>query len=151
MEKKGSLFTRTGSVGLTLKKKKKRVGFLDLPAELRNQIYDYYFQQRFRCEFAGKRAQLGRPTQKVIKFCIEKSSGQLGLRGGSNSNTSSNKIIEGKAKDGTVEHTAITTARFSRILGRYSRRQWNRHFWLMNHSQVAMSISMAWAPAGELL
>lgn len=78
--------------------KKKPIGFLDLAAELRNQIYFDYFQDRFFCEFAGKEAQLGQKQRKSIK------------------------IYRAKAKFseiGTGERNTapLATVRFSRVLG----------------------------------
>ncbi|KAJ4301163.1 hypothetical protein N0V90_003253 [Kalmusia sp. IMI 367209] len=118
MANKGNLIVQTKQVKHTLKKK--RVGFLDLPGELRNQVYDYYFQQGFRCDFAGKKAQLGCPTRKVIKFCIG-----YNFRPSSSpeDNNDNHKVVEDKTKDTTIEPTVTTLVRFSRVLGRYERIQ----------------------------
>lgn len=47
-------------------------GFLGLPGEIRNQIYDYYFHQGFKCEFAEKDAKLGRKQRDSLKFFMRK-------------------------------------------------------------------------------
>lgn len=76
--------------------KKKRAGFLDLPGELRNQIYGYYFhQQGFKCDFADSQAQLGYKERIVIKFSRNPKSPISGL----------------------AEPESVTTVRFSRVLG----------------------------------
>ncbi|KAJ4344617.1 uncharacterized protein N0V89_012361 [Didymosphaeria variabile] len=69
MNKKGGLSVRARPAS---KVKKKPPGFLNLPGELRNQIYDYYFQQGFKCEFAEKDAKLGRKQRDSLKFFMRK-------------------------------------------------------------------------------
>ncbi|PVH94988.1 hypothetical protein DM02DRAFT_618229 [Periconia macrospinosa] len=52
--------------------KKARKGFLDLPGEVKNQIYQYYFQDSFRCEIVAKETtfdQIAAKSSKKIKFC----------------------------------------------------------------------------------
>ncbi|KAF2441133.1 hypothetical protein P171DRAFT_367317 [Karstenula rhodostoma CBS 690.94] len=84
---------------------KKRVGFLNLAGEIRNQIYEYYFQQGFKCEFAEKDAKLGHKRRDCLKF------------------------FSGKLRSDDVypicerNFTPVTTVRFSRVLGRYKRIQ----------------------------
>lgn len=81
---------------------KKRVGFLDLPGEIRNQIYEYYFQQSFKCEFAEKDAKLGHKQRAYLKF------------------------FSGKRRSDDVftickpRSAPVATVRFSRILGMYT-------------------------------
>ncbi|CAI6341710.1 unnamed protein product [Periconia digitata] len=50
-----------------------RCGFLLLPGEVRNQIYQYYFQDDFRCEIAANHPsfdQLARTSSTKIKLCV---------------------------------------------------------------------------------
>lgn len=104
MEKKGSPSTRAKAVQCTpaRKKNKHRVGFMDLPGELRNVIYYYHFQQGFCCEFASKQAQLGAPKRKkTFKLCLHHPGEQ-----------------QGADKDNAVKEPVISTIRASRALGR---------------------------------
>jgi hypothetical protein len=47
---------------------KKTRGFLSLPAELRNQVYQYYFETDFRCEVIAGSQQLHKPQIKTVKL-----------------------------------------------------------------------------------
>lgn len=51
---------------------RKKTGFLSLPAEIRNRIYEYYFDSNdFRCEIAAKQASFDPPAPKpTIKLCV---------------------------------------------------------------------------------
>jgi hypothetical protein len=81
---------------------KKRLGFLDLPGEIRNQIYDYYFQQGFKCEFAEKDAKLGKKQRDSLQFFRrELQSGDCYA------------ICERR-------FAPVATVRFSRVLGTYN-------------------------------
>lgn len=86
------------------RKIKKPTGFLDLPPEIRNQIYGYYFQQDFLCEFAGKDAHLG------YKY----------TENGTSHLTPRMKFMPKGIKPGP-----LTAVRFSRVLG---------VFWKQRHS-----------------
>ena len=83
---------------------KKVHGFLALPGEVRNQIYGYYFQSDFRCEFAaeGYNFEAGKPVTFKLLPCVENSKTSL-------PSSSSNK-----------ENDESAVIRISRPLGRYS-------------------------------
>ncbi|KAF1950708.1 hypothetical protein CC80DRAFT_496624 [Byssothecium circinans] len=53
---------------------KKIRGFMALPGEVRNQIYNYYFQEAFRCEIAAKESHIDqlaeKPPSETIKLCV---------------------------------------------------------------------------------
>ena len=79
------------------RKCKKPTGFLSLAGETRNQIYNYYFQHNFLCEFAGKEDRLGfRASRKY--------GGHLKKRTTFESHNDEERAIE-------------TAVRFSRTLG----------------------------------
>ncbi|KAF1971456.1 hypothetical protein BU23DRAFT_536618 [Bimuria novae-zelandiae CBS 107.79] len=84
--------------------KHKRPGFLGLAGELRNRVYRYYFEPGFKCEFAGKEAQLGtKPRKNVFKM----------YRNGG--------IPRNDCNGQKEETAAIPTVRFARVLGSYTR------------------------------
>jgi hypothetical protein len=81
---------------------KKRLGFLDLPGETRNQIYDCYFQQGFKCEFAEKDAKLGQKQRNSLNF--------------------SRRKLQSNDCFAIYERmfAPVATVRFSRVLGTYN-------------------------------
>lgn len=81
---------------------KKRIGFLDLPGEIRNQIYDYYFQQGFKCEFVEKGAKLGYTQRECLKFL------------------SHNRKAGGVYAQYQRRPMPVAEVRFSRVLGMYT-------------------------------
>ena len=50
------------------KKGKKIIGFLSLPGEIRNRIYQYYFQDAYRCELVGQGCNFTVHTLATIKL-----------------------------------------------------------------------------------
>lgn len=88
------------------RKIKKSTGFLDLAPEIRNQIYGYYFQQDFLCEFAGKEAHLGYTyTENGTEHLTQRM----------------------KFQPKGIKHAPLTAVRFSRVLG---------VFWKQPHSTI---------------
>lgn len=67
MESKPSLFA-SARPRVALPKTKKTRGFLDLPGEIRNQIYKYSFQDSFRCELVGQGCDFSSVGQNTIKI-----------------------------------------------------------------------------------
>jgi hypothetical protein len=65
MEPKISLFSRARPGNPTTKKIR---GFFALPGEIRNQIYQYCFQDGFRCEIVGKGCQFTSIKPKTVKL-----------------------------------------------------------------------------------
>ncbi|KAF2263610.1 hypothetical protein CC78DRAFT_581326 [Lojkania enalia] len=61
------LFARNRSATSNLMKAR---GFLSLPGELRNRIYDYYFEEDFRIEVAAKGTRLMYRVPKFMKLCL---------------------------------------------------------------------------------
>ncbi|KAF2281037.1 uncharacterized protein EI97DRAFT_429119 [Westerdykella ornata] len=49
---------------------KRTIGFLSLPGEIRNIVYEYYFEDGFRAELAAKGAVLGRPKLRTAKLFL---------------------------------------------------------------------------------
>jgi hypothetical protein len=45
-------------------------GFLGLPGEVRNRIYNYYFEEDLRCEIAAKGEHFDNKKEKTIKLCL---------------------------------------------------------------------------------
>lgn len=66
MSKKGS--KSTGARTAPKRVIKKPVGFMDLPGELRNKVYGYYFQQEFVCELVDKEAKLSQSGLTPMKL-----------------------------------------------------------------------------------
>ncbi|KAL5398424.1 hypothetical protein PMIN06_006552 [Paraphaeosphaeria minitans] len=99
MNKKGGPFAHTRPRVMM----KKRVGFLDLPGEIRNQIYECHFQQGFKCEFVEMSAKLGHTQRECLKF--------LGR------NRRSGDIYAHYLR----RPAPVADVRFSRVLGRYER------------------------------
>ena len=79
-------------------------GFLALPGEIRNQIYEYYFRPGFRCEIAAKGRHFDYPRPRVVKL----------WSGVEHTN------IHFLKKDASMEHKNPVTIRISRPLGKYS-------------------------------
>jgi hypothetical protein len=79
-------------------------GFLSLPGETRNQIYQYYFDVDFRCEVAAKGCHFNRRKSRTVKLWAA----------AFQSNTQFLKYIP-EAKD-----SAPVTIRMSRSLGKYN-------------------------------
>ncbi|OCL15303.1 hypothetical protein AOQ84DRAFT_384098 [Glonium stellatum] len=50
--------------------KRKRLSFLSLPGELRNQVYALYIETGFRAELVGRSAELIPKPMKSIKLCL---------------------------------------------------------------------------------
>lgn len=67
MEPTTSLFARARPK-VSLPKSQKKPGFFDLPGELRNRIYQYYFQGTYRCELIGASYDLLTATPTTIKL-----------------------------------------------------------------------------------
>lgn len=64
MRTKSGLFSRARP-GPTAAKAR---GFMALPGEVRNMIYEYYFQADCRCEFAAKGCNFTQPKPRVVKL-----------------------------------------------------------------------------------
>lgn len=62
-----SLFARARPRVSLPKTKKKKASFLELPGEIRNRVYQYYFQDTYRCELVGAGCKLSSATP-AIKF-----------------------------------------------------------------------------------
>ncbi len=97
-----SLFSRAHRPGV--RAPKKIPGFLALPGEIRNQIYDYCFDPEGRCEIVSRESRFTQYTPETIK---------LSLHRVPTINTTTSPNSESK-------HTPPTTVRFSRRLGKYS-------------------------------
>ncbi|XPT02102.1 hypothetical protein M3J09_011224 [Ascochyta lentis] len=69
MDSKTSLFSRARP-RVAFPKMKKARGFLDLPGEIRNRIYEYCFQSSFRCELVAQGCDLTTATPKVVKSLL---------------------------------------------------------------------------------
>ena len=67
MNPKTSLFSRSQPRVAFLKTKNTQ-GFLALPGEIRNQIYQYYFQCNFHCEFVGEDCDFNTAAPKNVKL-----------------------------------------------------------------------------------
>jgi len=59
-----SLFSRAHRPGLYTTKKLR--GFLALPGEIRNKIYNYYFESELHCEMTSKRYQLQQQKEPPV-------------------------------------------------------------------------------------
>lgn len=70
MEPTTSLFS-LARPKVSLPTKKKNPSFLDLPGEIRNRIYQYYFQDSYRCELVGANCNFS-PAPPAIKFLSNK-------------------------------------------------------------------------------
>jgi hypothetical protein len=49
-------------------KAKKTRGFLDLPGEIKNRIYQYYFQDTYRCELVGEGCDFNPTAVKLLSY-----------------------------------------------------------------------------------
>ena len=67
MDPKTSLFARARP-RVSFPKTKKTRGFIALPGEIRNRIYQYYFQDTYRCELVGKGCNFATAASKTIKL-----------------------------------------------------------------------------------
>jgi len=65
METSKCLFSRARPGKSTPKKVR---GFLSLPGEIRNQIYQYYFESDFRCEIAAEGSQFKERKTRTVKL-----------------------------------------------------------------------------------
>lgn len=112
---------------------KKIRGFLALPGEIRNQIYDYYFDSERRCEIASKGSQFTQRKPQTVKL-------------------SSNLVPRNKTTPATgVQPITVppTVVRFSGPLGKYNAVQGLRTNWsgsLSALSLVCKKVSMETAP-----
>jgi len=113
-----SLFSRAHRPGVYTPKKLR--GFLALPGEIRNQIYNYYFESELHCEMTSKRHQLQQQKKPpTIKLC----SGLI---------ASSPILPVSKTFD------TVPVIRFSRCLGKYNVIQGLQTNWL--GSSYALSL-----------
>lgn len=73
MDPKTSLFARARPrVKLPKPKKKRTLTFLDLPGETRNRIYQYYFQDTYRCELVGHGCDLSTASPKTVTLALNR-------------------------------------------------------------------------------
>ncbi|KAF1920204.1 hypothetical protein BDU57DRAFT_591415 [Ampelomyces quisqualis] len=110
METKSSIFSRARAVQSTPKKAR---GFLSLPPELRNMIYQYYFEADFRCEIAAKGCDFRVKKTKTVKLWA----------GAFQPGTRTLQYIP------KPEESAPITIRISRPLGRYTTVQGLQTHW----------------------
>ncbi|KAF3034450.1 hypothetical protein E8E11_001430 [Didymella keratinophila] len=73
MDPKTSLFARVHPrvklpPKLVTKAKKTNLSFLNLPGEIRNKIYQYYFQDTYRCEVVGEGCNFNAHDPKMFKL-----------------------------------------------------------------------------------
>jgi hypothetical protein len=101
METTKCLFSRARPGKPTLQKVR---GFLSLPGELRNHIYEYYFEAAFRCEIAAKGQEFTEWKPQTVKL----GSGLLPL---------DPQVLKSDSK---VQEERPPTIRISRRLGRYN-------------------------------
>ncbi|OCK78700.1 hypothetical protein K432DRAFT_427099 [Lepidopterella palustris CBS 459.81] len=85
--------------------KRKRTRFLDLPGELRNLIYQFYFEGGLRSEIVARGVELIPKPVKSIKLCVFSCSGRI-------------MPVGAERRD---NHGALLTLRTSRLLGNYMR------------------------------
>lgn len=83
---------------------KKIRGFLGLSAEIRNEVYKYYFESEIYCELVAKGYSFNKSKPRMVRLCA----GVLP----SNPHTSKRNSI--------VEEEAPITIRISRLLGKYN-------------------------------
>ncbi|KAF2832554.1 hypothetical protein CC86DRAFT_390580 [Ophiobolus disseminans] len=105
------LFSRARPGKSTLKKVR---GFLSLPAELRNQVYQYYFEPDFRCEIAAKGSQLKEREARTVKLYA-------------GAFQSDNRVLKYESK---AKEEGPLTVRVSRPLGQYNIVKGLRTNWL---------------------
>ncbi|CAA9964643.1 hypothetical protein PTMSG1_08002 [Pyrenophora teres f. maculata] len=105
-----SLFSRAHTHGVYAPKKLR--GFLALPAEIRNQIYSYYFESEHHCEITRKPYQVQQQKKPLtVKLC----SGLIAPSPLSSTPDTSN---------------TVTVIRFTRCLGKYNIIQGLQTNWL---------------------
>ncbi|KAJ8106908.1 hypothetical protein OPT61_g9228 [Boeremia exigua] len=69
MDSKPSLFARARPrTRVSIPQRKKKLRFFDLPGEIRNRVYKYYFQDTYRCEFVGKGCDFSFVAPKTVKL-----------------------------------------------------------------------------------
>lgn len=83
---------------------KKVCAFTALPGEIRNIVYDHYFEPKFRCEFAAKGCQFKEPENRTVKL----------WSGLTNSDGKKFKY------DAKVEPEHLISIRIARPLGKYN-------------------------------
>ena len=118
-------------------RKKNSCGFLDLPGELRNQIYGYCFQQGFQCDFAGKDAHLRAREPKVLS--ARKSSIFVPCPG---KDPKKARMPETSKQEGLP-----ISVRVSRTLGRHARRSHIQHRmsdYIAGHYQRINGLDTCW-------
>lgn len=89
-------------------KPKKKCGFLDLPGEVRNEIYKYYFTDEYRCEIVGKGTELDPLGHKMTRLGFAQPQKTFAIRGG--------KVVREVIPFMPRESIAV---RFSGRLGKY--------------------------------
>jgi hypothetical protein len=112
-----SLFSRAHAPRASAPKRVR--GFLALPGEIRNQIYQYYFDAQHHCEVTAKGCQFNQQNPRTVKLW-------LGLT------PSSTRV---SAPDAAQE---LAIVRFSRPLGKYNAVQGLQTNWL--GSMYALSL-----------
>jgi hypothetical protein len=95
---------------------KKVRGFLSLPGEIRNQIYEYYFGAGFRCEIAAKGREFTKQKPQTLRLWS-------GLR------PLDTKVFKSNSE---VEEERPPTIRISRRLGRYNVVQGLQTNWMIS-------------------
>lgn len=108
-----SLFSRSNPRPTPIKKVH---GFMRLPGEIRNQIYEYYFQEALLVEIAAKGTKLVEKKRKTVKLCL--------------SGRSTPYTIEDNAPD------KPRTLRMPRKLGHYTRVDGLRTQWATSLSPL---------------
>jgi hypothetical protein len=101
---------------------KQQRGFLALPGEIRNQIYNYYFDRECYCEVVASGTQLTWREPQTIKLCSRPVFTQI-------------QISRPKPNRDAVPRTVV---RFSRPLGKYNVVQGLRTNWVS--SMYALSL-----------
>lgn len=115
-----SLFSRAHRPGVSAPKKIR--GFLALPGEIRNQIYNYHFDSERRCEIAGKGSKFTQRKPQTVKLSSNLIS--------TNNNTS--------APDSESNSVPLTVVRFSGLLGKYNAAQGLQTNWSGSLSALSL-------------
>ncbi|KAJ4984475.1 hypothetical protein SVAN01_10027 [Stagonosporopsis vannaccii] len=80
MDPTTSLFARARP-RVSLPKKKEKMSFLELPGEIRNRVYQYYFRESYNCELVGAACHRS-PATPTITFLPDSSTSKRDRYGG---------------------------------------------------------------------
>lgn len=125
MKEKNNRGLYTFSLTRNTAPKKSCSRFLALPAELRNLVYDFYFQVGFFVELVAQGTNLDARRRKTIKLCLSSVAGD-------------GKLYKKEGFQGKSATDLKPTLRMSRLLGSYSRVNEIDTNWAKSYSPILL-------------